>query len=309
MTLIAKKTISFVQRNNKLLKLTLWSITLLSLFYLLIEKQGHFTLELSANLIFKLSVFLSITAFLNWFFEVLKWKNILKPLSIGFGKAWASILQGLAVGFITPNRVGEFAGRVKVFSKELRWKVAARSWQSSIHQALITWSATWVALGYLFNHLILGLGVTVIFNFVIITLLNRTDGVFLKKVLHWLKKDDQNTNWFKQPFIHWSTYGCSLLRYFLFLGQYAFVLLTLGIQLDIELIVALVALQFTLMHFVPNIGLAELGVREVIAVILFNWVSDSTGIVALGTFLVWIFNLFIPTLIGVLMGFKSDLRE
>lgn len=93
-----------------------------------------------------------------------------------------------------------------------------------------------------------------------------------------------------------------------FMAQYTFVFLFLGLNLDVPIIMSLVALQFTLMHFVPNIGLAELGLRELTAVVLFNWVADASGLVALGTFFIWIFNLFIPTLIGILLGFKSELK-
>lgn len=58
---------------------------------------------------------------LNWLLETHKWQVLtshLQPLSIG--ESIKSVLSGLAVSMLTPNRVGDFAGRIVWFKPENR---------------------------------------------------------------------------------------------------------------------------------------------------------------------------------------------
>lgn len=50
---------------------------------------------------------------LNWAIETAKWQLLLSgTVSQSFGDALKSVLAGLNTGFVTPNRIGEFAGRI-----------------------------------------------------------------------------------------------------------------------------------------------------------------------------------------------------
>ena len=49
----------------------------------------------------------------NWGIETFKWKYLIKKIEyISFSKAFKSILSGVTIGIFTPNRMGEFAGRI-----------------------------------------------------------------------------------------------------------------------------------------------------------------------------------------------------
>ncbi|HLP05048.1 MAG TPA: lysylphosphatidylglycerol synthase domain-containing protein, partial [Paludibacter sp.] len=49
----------------------------------------------------------------NWMLEALKWKMLVVVVSeISFGNAVKAVLSGITTGFSTPNRLGEFLGRV-----------------------------------------------------------------------------------------------------------------------------------------------------------------------------------------------------
>ena len=57
----------------------------------------------------------------NWGLEGVKWWMLVKPFEdITLTKAVKSVLIGLTVGFFTPNRVGEPAGRVLLLSEGKR---------------------------------------------------------------------------------------------------------------------------------------------------------------------------------------------
>src|SRR4051812_35975755 len=51
--------------------------------------------------------------FLNWGIEAVKWRYMIRKMEdISYGMAIKSILSGVTISIFTPNRVGEFAGRV-----------------------------------------------------------------------------------------------------------------------------------------------------------------------------------------------------
>ena len=59
--------------------------------------------------------------FLNWFIEALKWKYLVRGLEkISTWKAVESVFCGLTWAVFTPNRIGEFGGRVFFLSPRKR---------------------------------------------------------------------------------------------------------------------------------------------------------------------------------------------
>ena len=55
---------------------------------------------------------------LNWFLEAVKWQRLTeKSVVISLKTSLKSVLAGLSTGYITPNRIGDFAGRVLFLPK------------------------------------------------------------------------------------------------------------------------------------------------------------------------------------------------
>jgi uncharacterized membrane protein YbhN (UPF0104 family) len=51
--------------------------------------------------------------FVNWSIEAIKWKiSIKKVQQVSFGKALQAVLSGVSFAVSTPNRMGEYLGRV-----------------------------------------------------------------------------------------------------------------------------------------------------------------------------------------------------
>ena len=49
----------------------------------------------------------------NWMLEGLKWKLAAgQQVKLSFGNAMRGVLAGVTIGTATPNRIGEFAGRI-----------------------------------------------------------------------------------------------------------------------------------------------------------------------------------------------------
>ena len=61
--------------------------------------------------------------FVNWGFEAKKWQVLLKPLQpINFFTAFKSVLSGVTLSINTPNRIGEYGGRILYIRKEKELK-------------------------------------------------------------------------------------------------------------------------------------------------------------------------------------------
>ena len=91
-----------------------------------------------------------LLALVNWGIEARKWQVLLKPLqSIRFLRAYRSVLSGLALSLNTPNRMGEYGGRILYVKEGSRLKAISLSIAGSISQLIITLALGCAGLVYL----------------------------------------------------------------------------------------------------------------------------------------------------------------
>jgi len=70
-----------------------------------------------------LLVWTFLLMFVNWGVETLKWQYlIIKIEKIPYWKAFEAILSGISVSIFTPNRIGEWFGRVFILKKGNPWQ-------------------------------------------------------------------------------------------------------------------------------------------------------------------------------------------
>src|SRR6185437_1922275 len=78
-------------------------------------------------------------AFVNWGLEARKWQVLLEPVQkINFLRAYKSVLSGLTLSLNTPNRMGEYGGRILYIKEGSRLKAISLSIAGSISQLIIT---------------------------------------------------------------------------------------------------------------------------------------------------------------------------
>ncbi len=76
---------------------------------------------------------------LNWGLEAEKWRRLVSPLQrLGLGRALAATLSGVTLGLFTPNRVGEYGGRIWYLSPGRRMAAVPLSLMGSWAQILVT---------------------------------------------------------------------------------------------------------------------------------------------------------------------------
>jgi len=288
------------------------SVVLLIALYYQVRKQldplqGQFTFEtrgwywLGAALLFSLA---------NFFIESLKWWALLKKvLPINFGQATKSFFAGLAFSMITPNRIGEYPGRLVYLKKPKNFQLISIALLGVFTQIFATlfWGnfalyfspkeslygyKTWV---FFINIIFSALMLLFIFNY-------GTWSKWLQKI-SWLKriltfkkllnKIDLN--------VQLQVTVLSVLRYAIFATQLWFLLYFFKIVPLAWEGFFLCLLFFWSMAVVPSIALADLGIRGQIGILIFGYFSQNTIGILAATILLWMINLLFPTLIGCIL--------
>src|SRR5688572_15775179 len=77
--------------------------------------------------------------FLNWGLEAKKWQLLISPLEkFSFLKAYKSVLAGCSITMLTPNRIGEYGGRIVYVQQQYRLRAITLTILGSISQFLVT---------------------------------------------------------------------------------------------------------------------------------------------------------------------------
>lgn len=251
----------------------------------------------------------------NWMLEAGKWKLLLRKIEpIGWIQAFRSVMTGVTVSFLTPNRVGEFAGRVMHLRRGYRIKAAIASVIGSMNQLLITVVAGGIgllfslhefvdaneALRYVMLALIVVAIISLLFSYFRIRVLST-----LSENFYFLRKLSLYTRIFE---IYTSAELrkitiLSALRYIVFTFQFWLALGVFGVNLPVGETFRLVSLIYLVMAVVPTIALSEVTVRGSVALyFLTPLTGNSAGILA-GSTLIWFVNLAVPALAGALAVF------
>jgi len=241
---------------------------------------------------------------LNWSLESFKWKYLLNSVEdINFFQSFKGVLSGLAIGFITPNRVGEFAGKIAYLKSENRANGAVMSFVGSSAQLLVTIQAGLIAIAVSKYGSVIDVFVTPItlVMFVVISLVWFKSNLFLKWIskFTWLKKWNKHAD--KLADVSESkmitVYVISLVRYMVFPLQYFILFKMLDTTIDFSECLSMTATSYFLLAIVPTYAIAEIGARGSMNLLAFSELNAPFAVLSV-TFLIWIINLIIPALIG-----------
>ena len=254
---------------------------------------------------------LLITMLLNWGLETIKWRSLVLKLEyIGWFTAVKGVLFGIAFSLFTPNRVGEFGGRV-IALPDKRGPAIVVTLLGSLAQivmnlimgglGLVIYSfvvedLTYLQYVILFLWILLSIGLLLIyFN------LDVVEGALLKvPLLKRVKKHiDVLVQYDRRELIHYLILsGCRCLTYYF---QFWLCLLFFGIELKFGMAMALIASIFFVQTVIPTFAIIELVFRGNVAVKFLSTLTANTAGVFSATFLLWIVNLIIPAFIGLLL--------
>ncbi len=264
-----------------------------------------------------------VFVFVNWGLEARKWQLLLKVLQpVSFMAAFRSVLCGVTFSLNTPNRMGEYAGRILFVDEGKRIKAITLSIAGGMAQLIITMLMGCFGLIYLLYHSdasAASLGISVFWLRVFLTgsVAGTLVFIFFFFRMHWLIRLLE-----KLPYAHkFSKYinvletfdakillrllSISFWRYVVFVLQYIFMLQILQVEQSVWTGFWIVTVMFWILAIIPSFAIADLGIRGTVAKTLFSYSSNTIGILT-ATFGIWFVNLFIPALIGsvLILGIK-----
>ena len=262
-----------------------------------------------------------IMMFLNWFLEALKWRFlILKIEKVSIKRSVMAIFSGITVSAFTPNRVGEYGGRVFCLEKADRIKAVLITVIGSMAQLVTT--IVFGSIGILllpnlmpeFNEMLsqfvfaypIMLFMIVLLNVLLVSLfLNASVFSVVLSKFKFLKKYTKYNEVFSfynyQDLLEVLIY--SVGRYLVFTTQFFILLQVFGVEISYINAMILIVTMLFVISVIPTIAITEIGVRGSVALYLFGLVSiNSVGILS-ATFVMWVINLLLPALIGTIFIF------
>ena len=315
-------TMSFI--NNKLLNFLKFVVLVGSLVVIYFQFKSRVVSFNDFNLLIeKLSsvkaiFFLVITfllMFLNWSLESYKWKYLLNGVEdISFYQAVKGVLSGLAIGFITPNRVGEFAGKIAYLKSENRANGAVMSFIGSSSQLLVTIQAGLIAIAVSKFNSTIDVFVTPIalVSLVIVSLVWFKLNLFLKWMsrFEWLQKWNRHAEQLAEVSEKKMTavYLVSLIRYMVFPLQYFVLFKMLDTTIDFSECLSMTATSYFLLAIVPTYAIAEIGARGSMNLLAFSELNAPFAVLSV-TLLIWIINLITPALLGAYLIAKFKFQK
>ena len=282
------------------------------IYHQLVENKSFEELDISVlidtvkkNKVYLFGVILMM--FLNWLVEALKWRYMISKIeNISIMTAYRAIFTGITVSTFTPNRIGEYGGRVFCLEQGDRIKAVFITVLCSMSQLLVTILYGSISLFILFDEILIDktflsvsllilLNLFLLFSYFNISHIVNFLGKFkliksFKKYLEVLVM--YNYKDLIIAFIYSNT------RYFIFSLQFIILLHVFGINISFMDAILSVMLIFFFITITPTITIAEIGVRGSVAIFVLGLFSSNDIAILSSTTLLWLINLIIPAIIG-----------
>lgn len=251
---------------------------------------------------------------INQILEVLKWRQLIADFSkMGFWQSFKAILAGTTIAIFTPNRVGEYGGRVLFVEEGQGWKAVIATMVGSLAQLLALLSVglfggIYFAVAFLKPEPYL-IPVSLSLGFALLSMLYF--GYFNIDILVLLAKRVPLIVRFKKPLRHLTVLrhyhkkelgkalGFALLRYFTYASQYYFLLQFYGVPAPWLIGMAGIATIFMVQASVPMPPAMGLLARGEIALFVWGFFTKDDVDILAATFSLFVVNIVVPALLGL----------
>jgi hypothetical protein len=248
-------------------------------------------------------VFLSVLLlmFFNWMLEAWKWKlAAAQQVKISFSNAMKGVLAGVTIGTATPNRVGEFAGRIFMHPEADRIPLLFLSFVCSFCQVVVTFLAGIGGMLLLENNA--GLSEQeMIFIYAAGILFCCLPLALPLLPLKWKEKAKQLRRFPLPVFL--KIFLLSALRYAVYVFQFMLLVYILQPEFFCIEILACVMVSYLVVTLIPTFSFTEVFVRGGIAALVFSAAGyERIGFIV--AVLLWLINVGIPSLAGAVYVFR-----
>lgn len=249
-----------------------------------------------------------ILLFVNWALETLKWKTLIHEFANpSFFLAYKAILTGVFVSFFTPNRIGEFAGRV-IYLKDKKIEASILTFAGSFAQSICTYLFGALAALFFFAQepmeWLMGSALLTFLTLAMLFLYFNIDRLVVLFRFFSLPK-----KWLKYfiPIRHlsakqlWKTLAYSAMRYSVFTLQFYCMFQALSLPLSLGISMQGLGLLFLIQSIIPSIAMLEISSRGIAAHYAFQVAPEFDSSILFASYGIWLINLFLPAMFGAVL--------
>lgn len=251
----------------------------------------------------------------NWLLETKKWMALLRPLSVvPMKRALRVVLIGLAGSLFTPNRIGEYGGRLLLLPKAQRHQALYATLLGAFSQWLVlivlgAWAWTgvlwsgWLSVSSLLRWSVTG--TTILGTVLLLTVYQHS-----KAILQWLVRRPRWQRWTQgvadtpfecyTPTLMLRALSYAGIRSLTYSLQYVGLLCFFGYDVPLLLMLLGVLLVYGIQTGLPLPPSTGLLARGNVALLIFGWLQPTAiplSILA-ATFGLWLLNVVLPALLG-----------
>ncbi|MBT8302969.1 MAG: flippase-like domain-containing protein [Bacteroidia bacterium] len=249
-------------------------------------------------------IFLLFLTIFNWFFEILKWKELVGYIKkITFLESSKQSFGALTASLFTPNRIGEYGAKAIYFAQRFRKRILLLNLLGNISQMGMTVIFGIIGLFYFittydvtisyyrlsrFGMVILV--VAVLFTFGISQNKFKIKGFSIERVFKFLQEIPI------QKKVKILLYSC--IRYAIFSFQFYFLLSLFNTELSYLQAMIGISSMYLLSSVVPTLFLFDVVIKGGVAVYIFGLMGINELLVLCIVTLMWTLNFVLPSIIG-----------
>jgi hypothetical protein len=261
---------------------------------------------------------------LNWWLESTKWRWLMSPhISMSTFSALKTVLAGVAAGIMTPARLGEYGGRLVTSDPELKTQVVSATLLGSIAQNLCN---IVVGLGFSYFFLKNVFGVTygqgIAFSIIVSIQIFLMVWFYynLPKVAHFIEqyvntkytnkisKQIKTLDLYQKGLLH-RVLAISFMRYCIYFCQYVLFMMFLGINVEKLTLFSNISGIYLVQTGIPLPGFLSVFARGELALLVWSSVGVDSVTALVATFGLWLINLILPSLVGVVILLGTDFKK
>jgi hypothetical protein len=259
---------------------------------------------------------------LNWAAETFKWWHLIRRVApMSFWSAFRAVLAGVTFSVFTPNRIGEFGGRILFLRRRHVTNGIFSTVVGSVAQQMVLVSFGFVGFVYFLTNLwetetwvvqsvvFVGL-VAVSLLFAIFLNIEKFVPLFKKvKFLYKFPKFVKNAAIIRAYTREqmYKTLFWAVVRYCIYGIQYYLILRFFGIDMPVLRGAACIATIYLWQTSVPLPPILGLLARGEIALQVWGLFSENKMSILAATFSLWVINLIIPAFLGLIFIVRANL--
>ena len=294
------------------------------------ELLSAFTGRIDSDGFYFILIVVFLLIIVNWLIEARKWQFLLKKIEkIPLLRSFYAVLTGISVSLFTPNRMGEYFGRIFILEKANHWEGIFVTVVGSFSQLITTLvcgvvGAAFFLPGYIdLDKYLFGVGhwgiyFTAVVSVAFFLMIFFNISLFSRILDRLSKREWTKFRSHVKVFQSYTTkelthvISLSFARYLVFNFQYYLLLKVLGVPIPILDSFMLTSVMYFVLAIIPTIALTELGIRGMVSIALFEYYFQTKGIfvdslniaVFTASSTLWLINIIIPAILGTIFVYR-----